>query len=300
MKEKNSTISSLILNYNDWKTTKHLALELNECSNITDVVIVDNCSSDDSYIKLKEIESTKIHVIKSEHKGGYGYGNNYGIKYIAENLQCTYVLICNPDVEISNECIGKLRTTMIENPKCAIAAPIQRLYKKDGKIILPWRLANKKEAVFSMSIAVSKVLKLDLSYNYDVLKESELYPCDVMQGALLMADLDFIYKYGLYDEEIFLYNEEECLAQKLKCRDKISLLLCQEYYIHQHSVSIDKCYKSLVAKKKLQLNSRLQYLKKYYHLSKIEKTMIKIFFEFCIAEMYVIQICCMFNNNWRK
>ena len=39
--------------------------------------------------------------------GGYGFGNNVGIKYSVETLNADYVLIANPDVIFENDLIEK-------------------------------------------------------------------------------------------------------------------------------------------------------------------------------------------------
>lgn len=289
MLKNDEGIACLILNYNDWKTSRQLATVMEKYDVISYVVIVDNCSTDDSFGKLKKISTDKIHVIKSEKNGGYGYGNNFGINYIHNNLQCKYALICNPDIEIAEECICSLKQTIEENERCVVTAPIQRMYSKDGKIVMPWRLGNKRESIFSMSIVFSKLLHIKLNYSEQEIKNKKIIYCDVMQGALLMADVDFMVGEGRYDEDIFLYNEEECLAQNVKKNNKESILVCNNYYLHHHSVSIDKSYKSLVAKKKLKLKSRMAYIDKYYDISKINRVLIALFFWYCIFEMYIYQ-----------
>ena len=290
MCEHSKDIACLVLNYNDSDTTVKFVKMIEKYWSIKNVVIVDNCSTDNSYKRLEKMQNSKIHVIRTEKNGGYGYGNNYGIQYIAEKLASQYVLLCNPDVVISNECILKLKSVIETNVDCVLTAPIQRMYIPNGKVVPPWRLANTKEMVLSMSLILSKLLKINLAYDYEKFKNYQVFQCDVIQGALYLADIDFMYNNGKYDEEIFLYNEEECLAQKIKKSGKISLLYCNDYYLHQHSVSIDKSFKSFASKKKLQLKSRMQYLERYSHLSKVEKTLIALFFKYCLIEAYVFQV----------
>ena len=46
-------ISCIVLNYNDAPTTLHLVMELKELDVLDSIVVVDNCSTDDSWEQLK-------------------------------------------------------------------------------------------------------------------------------------------------------------------------------------------------------------------------------------------------------
>ena len=89
-------IGCVVLNYNDAKTTVEFVQRVKNMDSIDLIVVIDNCSTDDSYIQLKILESNKVHVIKSEKNGGYGYGNNVGIDYLKDKVD--YIMIANPDV----------------------------------------------------------------------------------------------------------------------------------------------------------------------------------------------------------
>ena len=290
-------IASIILNYNDWETTQKLVDKLCDYSNISKIVIIDNCSTDNSFQILDSKKHEKVVVLQSDKNGGYGYGNNLGINYVANNTDCEYLLICNPDVDITMECVDRLQSVLESIPKCVVAAPIQRFLTESGDIIPPWRLVNKRQAILSMSFVLSKLFHIKLAYDVKDICEKKIMECDVMQGALLMADTKFMDTIGRYDEEIFLYNEEECLAQKIKRAGKISILVCDDFYIHQHSVSISKSYSSLVSKRKLQLKSRLLYLKKYYDISSVEYFFIKAFSTCCLFEMFCYQKYCRITRR---
>ena len=76
--------------------SKSISKEIQFMNSIDKIVVVDNCSTDNSYVQLKEFENEKIHVVQSEKNGGYGYGNNIGIDYL-KNL-VDYIIVANPDV----------------------------------------------------------------------------------------------------------------------------------------------------------------------------------------------------------
>ena len=81
-------ITVVALNYNDYQTMISYIDSIVDYSNINYIVVVDNLSTDDSYDKLKSYygRSQKVVVISTAYNGGYGYGNNFGIRYAIERL----------------------------------------------------------------------------------------------------------------------------------------------------------------------------------------------------------------------
>ena len=75
----------VVLNYNDAETVEKNISKIRDYSVIDHIVIVDNSSTDNSYDRLKKLCSDRIDVVKTDRNGGYGYGNNFGIKYLIKN-----------------------------------------------------------------------------------------------------------------------------------------------------------------------------------------------------------------------
>ena len=67
----------------------------------------------------------------------------------------------------------------------------------------------------------------------------------------------------LFDKHVFLYYEEKILGQKLKQMGLKELLVTDAYYVHAHSVSIDKSYTKISDKQKLLHKSKLYYYQHY-------------------------------------
>ena len=69
VRKKMRKIGFVIVNYNDAKTTIRLLNQLKEFKNIDSIVVVDNNSTDNSFVQLKEQENGNITIIKnSENK----------------------------------------------------------------------------------------------------------------------------------------------------------------------------------------------------------------------------------------
>lgn len=59
-------VGCVVLNFNDSKTTIELLNRMKNMKSIDVIVVVDNCSTDDSFSVLKQYTSKKIQVIQSE------------------------------------------------------------------------------------------------------------------------------------------------------------------------------------------------------------------------------------------
>ena len=60
----------IILNYNDCERVEKLVQLVKEYSSLKHILVVDNCSVDGSYHKLKKLTNDKIHVIRTEQNVG--------------------------------------------------------------------------------------------------------------------------------------------------------------------------------------------------------------------------------------
>ena len=108
--ENNSRTSCVILNYNDSGTTVEQVRRICGYPSLDDIVVVDNASGEDSWEELKtSVEHMEnVHLSRAERNGGYGAGNNIGVRYSLEKLGARYVLIANPDTVFSDVCFWQL------------------------------------------------------------------------------------------------------------------------------------------------------------------------------------------------
>ena len=143
----------IIVNYNDSQRTLSLVKQIDDYLSIDFIIVVENCSTDDSYFLLQSYKSKKYTLIKSLKNGGYGYGNNIGAKK-AKEFGADYILIANPDVCFSDECVVHMKQTMDENLSCAIVGA------KEIKLgVYAWRYTSAIDDVLSTSLFFNKLLK---------------------------------------------------------------------------------------------------------------------------------------------
>ena len=286
-------IDILVLNYNDSDTVIKYIEKVKSYKNVRKLLVVDNCSKDNSVEKIKEYTSDKIELIISDKNGGYGYGNNYGIRYLVDKYDSEYILLSNPDIIVDEQTIEKMEIFLRKNDDYAIVAPYMLDINGKKQFNTAFKLPSKMEYIISLGLLAKKIKTF---YYNDLEKEKNVYKqVDAVSGSMFLMDSKKMIKFGMYDEKIFLYCEEVVLGIKMKeNKQKIALLL-QESFIHNHSVSISKTYKSELSKNKLLVKSKLYVIKKYYKANIIEYFFANILGKISNIEIFILGIL-----RWKK
>ena len=279
-----SKVSCIILNYNDFTTTLNLLECIKNYSILDFIVVVDNCSTDDSWVKLLGYKSEKIHVIKAEKNGGYGAGNNVGLRYSSEILNVDYSIIANPDVLFSEECIRKFLHTFQENSSVAVVSA-----KQSNSHDCAWKNCSAMQYILATSLFFEVWLKIR-SYSSSYFKDRNSVPVFAVPGSLLMVDLKKMLKYGMYDEEFFLYYEEPVLAQKFADAGLKTVLRLDCSYVHNHHVSISKTYRRWSQQHAVLLKSAELFLRKYKKANALQMMFAKLWFTYTKIEFWVYDL----------
>ena len=266
MSKKTNAI--ILLNYNDYKTVIQYVNLIKNYKSINRIVIVDNCSTDDSYSKLKKYKSDKISVIKTDENKGYAYGNNYGVHYLEKlGEKYDYITISNSDIFIKDNTIKKCINFLDEHRKVAIATPT--MHMSDGKphMLAGWKIRRYDSDIRDSSIILTRKRNMPHveAYNKNHFKGEYSY-VDCVPGSFFIIKYDIFKKVEYLDENTFLYFEEDILGKKLKDAGYKEVVLNKEKFIHYESVSINK---SLVSLQKYKI---IQQSKRYYHKYYNEET----------------------------
>lgn len=261
----------IVLNYNDYKTTNEFVMQIKNYECIDKIVIVDNASTDCSFKQLLHLKSDKIDVINSNFNGGYGFGNNYGIRYVKKTYNPKYIIISNPDVEVKEKTIENCKNFLDKDEKIAIAAPMMKNIDGTINYNCVWNVPTRNQYLFFSTYLLSKFTPKFYYKQNDFNKIEEKKEVGCVAGSFFMARLDTILKYGMYDENIFLYCEETVLGIKMKKAEFKTIVLLNDYFIHKHSISINKSINSELKQKKLTWNSRIYVLTNYYRTNNLFK-----------------------------
>lgn len=283
-------ISCIILNYNDPETTISLVNSIVNYKILDSIVIVDNCSTDDSVSRLQAAAGGKVHLISTERNGGYGYGNNQGIRYAYGTLHASHVLIANPDVKVTEGCIQAMKDSFLKISRLGVAAAITR--DGTGEVVLSsWRINGLIGDLLDTGLITRRIFARWLNdrpeLKADFEKERYVY-VDAVLGSLFMADINALMECGLYDEDVFLYYEEKILGFQLKKKGYGTVLLLNQSYVHLHSVSINKNVKSILKKQAILHESKLHYYKNYLGINRFQECLVKAFLAFLMAEIWFL------------
>lgn len=260
-------VDVLVLNYNDATSTLAYIDKIKDYDSVRKILIVDNCSTDNSVQLLYGITSDKVDVIVSKQNGGYGAGNNFGIQYLVDKYNSEYILLTNPDVLVENETIKSTEQFLREHLDYVIAAPFMLNTKGEKQINTAFRIPKLWDYILSFGIVWSKYISR--CWYKDILCTQENYKeVDGVTGSMLMMNANEMLEFGMYDERIFLYCEEISLALKLKKAGRKTALLPQLKFVHNHSISISKSFNTEVKRHRLMVKSKLYVIAHYYNASK--------------------------------
>ena len=260
----------IILNYNSKNDTIRYVNKIKDYEVLDAIIVVDNKSTNSEEFKdLKLLQSEKVRVILSDRNGGYSYGNNFGLKYLeALGQDYDYVVISNPDVEVSKEAFEACFQELEENEKLAVCAPI--MLNGEGNHIRrsSWKIRTPKIDMINSS-RLNEVLFYkwfrDGEYREEEYKQEKL-EVECVSGAFFAIKLNLFKQIGYFDENVFLFYEEDILASKLKKLGYKEMSLNSVSFKHFESQSIGKAMSYFNKIKRLQ-TSKMYFQKTYHHIS---------------------------------
>ena len=264
----------LIVNYNDYKTTIQLLNNIKEFQSLDKIVVVDNNSTDNSFNEIKKyIKKNKkdkfIDIIKNFENKGYGSGINYGAKYLKKTLGDCYIVVSNADIIIySDEDISKLISTF--DSDTAVVAPI---IKEHTGVSRGWKVPTPFQDSLLNIIYIHKYLRPKLLFYKNEYYSEKNIQVDAVSGCFFIINSKYLEQINYFDENIFLYYEENTLAQKLKKINKKTMINTQVEVFHNHSVTIDKNINKL-KKYKILKKSQMYFQKKYNNANILEQILL--------------------------
>ena len=224
-------IGMVIVNYNDFEMTSRLLNNVKEYKCLSHIVVVDNNSQDDSFVKLKEFESNRITIIKNSRRQ-YSSGLNVGAKYLIKKVGECNIIFSNSDIIIKGEEDLKKLSSNI-NKDIVVVGPV---VLEDDKLNRGWKLpTTNQEILFNIPLLSRYFKKKYLSYNDEHYK-TDTSIVDVVSGCFFIVDSKFLMNNNYFDENTFLYYEEQIFAEKVKKANKKELIDNRVNIIHDHSV----------------------------------------------------------------
>ena len=200
MKKK---ISIIIVTYN---SENHIydclesILKYNDIGNELEVIVVDNMSSEvDIMFNLisKKFGSEIILTKKNLKNGGYGQGNNFGVKIASAPI----ILIMNPDVRLMHPIFSKV-IDVFKNPSVAMLGMVQMISQ------------SKRGKSFGINLGCGEFRRISETIIYNKINyynQARMH----LAGSCFFIDKLTFEDIGMFDENIFMYGEENDLHYRL-------------------------------------------------------------------------------------
>ncbi|MEG5853469.1 glycosyltransferase family 2 protein [Enterobacter mori] len=186
----------IIVNWNSYEDTVNCINSLLvNCTLISEILIVDNASTDNSYNQLETylsvLDNKLIKIVKSHSNTGYCGGNNFGFTTCINSKSVgNYILVVNNDVKISTNTLGCIKSAFDENPNLAIVSPMVN-----------------KEMIRNSKFLVKIGNQIGINFNkYEPLRtiDYKFY----VPGCAVAFRKEFLVQYGGFEEHYFMYVEE--------------------------------------------------------------------------------------------
>lgn len=256
--EKNIDITIQIVNYNtksyliDCLHSIFKDLANNPLSFFINILDNSKNDLDDLLDFFSWDEKMLIHVYHSEENGGYGKGHNI----LSQHTSSRYLLLLNPDILIEEEnTIFKLYQRIVEDSQIKVIGPA--LYNNKGEDQV-WDHGESKGCIATIFSHLGE------SYWKKTSTETE---CAWVSGAAFMIDRLLFKEIKGFDENFFLYKEEEELCLRIRKRN---------YTILYYPLTRIKHIGSVVASRKLYFNDSQNYFIQKHFSKKAIYPLIKI------------------------
>lgn len=286
------SIGVVILNYNTTDSILEFYKKFKEYKNVEHFVIVDNCSTDGKFEKLKKIENEKIDVINSGKNGGYAYGNNYGAKYLIEKYNVDLICILNPDTYFEDEDMLKIKETFSNSEYAMLGAKTTDMEGNFSKRQY-WKIPKFKDELFDCFFVTRRIKKKNEVLN--ISSKEKIVEVPVIPGCFFVIKSDVLKEIGYLDDNTFLYYEENILASKLEKRGYkrgiITDVVVKSDRNNSSTNEISKNGQNL----KFTIESKKYYHNNYLNLNALQKIILNIGMKFSIFENKII----IMFKKWR-
>ena len=261
----------VIVNYNDYKTTKRLIDNIKDYKIFDKIVIVDNKSSDNSLKELKKLENKRIIVIDSGENKGYSYALNVGCKYLIDKYKECKIIVSNSDIIIQSENDIKDLFELVKGKNVIVGPTIIEGNNLNRGWIVPKPMDDVAMNILGLYKKYQKrhLMYQDSYYNKDISKVG------TVSGCFFAISSKHLEEMGYFDENVFLYYEENIMGVKTKDLGKNIIVANNIDVIHDHAVSIDKSLKR-IKKYDILKNSQYYFEKTYNHDSKGELFLLRL------------------------
>ncbi|PWB26103.1 glycosyltransferase family 2 protein [Flavobacterium sp. HTF] len=222
-------LSVIILNYNVRYFLEQCVLSVQEALSAIDseIIVIDNNSSDNSCLMMKE-RFPNIKLIQNNENFGFPKGNNTGVAL----ARGKYICILNPDTVVAEDTFSKIlafaeRQTSLGIIGCKLIDGTGKFLPESKRgVPTPWVSFTK---IFGLYKIFPK-WKLFNQYYAQHISENETGNVAILVGAFMFMQRDLYIELGGFDEDCFMYADDIDLSYRALLKQK------KNYYFHEATV----------------------------------------------------------------
>lgn len=240
-------ITAIIVTYrSDLKDVALAAESFLATSLDVSLLVVDNDSGAAYLEALTQALQGKARVIPSGRNGGFGFGNNIGLKHAPPSR---YILFLNPDVVVHEGTLETLVAYMDSHPDVGMVSP--KVLSTDGTL----QPLNKRNPtvldLFLRRFAPSFIkrhprVQKRLDY-YAMMDVGYAAPCEVefMTGCFMLVRSSALEQVGGFDERFFMYLEDADITRRI-CQSAKAMYLPDATITHRWQRGSHRSFKLLL------------------------------------------------------
>lgn len=255
-------VSVIIVNYKTCELTLQCLRTLfNNTKDIDfEVILVDNGSNDETPVRVKE-EYSQVKLIESKENLGFGRANNLGCKYAIGK----YLFLLNSDTIVLNNIVRQFYEFMESHPEYVACG---------GNLIDGNGVNNGVGGNFPtvmqefLNIGFKRLIPKRVWYRYSPVQTiATCNPKDILHitGADTFIRKDIFDKFGGFDPNFFMYNEEVELFYRIHKAGYKSCILPYAVLVHLDGGSFVKTKKKTsLIREEFALRSKFYFYRKHY------------------------------------
>ena len=261
----------VIVNYKDSDTTIRLINNIKDYKIIDKIVVVDNASHDNSVFKIQSLKIKHLEVIESKENNGYSSALNIGCKYAIDLYKECNLIISNSDIIIDSEHDLKDLIDTLSNSNVIVAPNII----EDNKLSRGWHIPKPIDD-FKQNLIIGGSTYLDKHLRYsDSYYTKHLSKVETVSGCFFLITSKHLENINYFDENVFLYYEENIFGIKTKRLNKNIVINNDVDVVHDHAKTINKNLKR-INKYKILKQSQYYFEKNYNNANIFELMLIKV------------------------
>jgi N-acetylglucosaminyl-diphospho-decaprenol L-rhamnosyltransferase len=180
-------------------------------SPMSEVIVVDNASTDGS-VKMLQQAFPRVTLIANSDNRGFAAGNNQGIAA----ARGRYVMLLNPDTEVIDDALFTLVDYMDAHTDVGLIGP--QLLHPGGCVQSSRRRFPTLATLFLESTWLESLAPTSLLHQYRMCDRPDEAVLDVdwVTGAAMLARSEAVGQVGGFDEDFFMYSEELDWCRRFK------------------------------------------------------------------------------------